>query len=821
MRILLLAPAVILMTGCFSERRESQQPRDLDRLLERARVNLQSSRYVEARKVAEQGLGLAGVLGDPVAQWRFRLLRCEILLDERSSPTADLADLHTPMPSGPAFAALAARQKMLEGKALVNLGKAKEAEPVLQLAYRLADDTHDDETLIDIENLKGTCFILEKRWDTAEDLLRRALKRSRDNHLPYREPSILINLGTVRLARHRVDDALGYFQRAADLARPTAGRLYTLASANLAMCYYRLGEFDRAIQIQLQSVQHEKSYGASYYSQLVLGVTGNAYLMKGDTRSAVKYLEGALTDSKKLGANKDSAIWVGNLAILYGDLGEWDKAEIFNKEAVRIKTDAGSRTLIYNTLNAASIAVGRGRYAEGERLYRAAIASSPDNPAVLWDAYGAIGGSAMLQHRPGEACRYFESAVTIVEQTRSELLNTEYKLPFLTRLIRFYQQYVDALVAQGDYERALAVADSSRAQVLAERFESARVRRLSPAALKSIARDTGSAVVTYFLGPVHSYAWVVSADRIRHAVLPPEKELEKLVADYTAAIQDRLADPVRTRIPAGENLFHVLLEPLRDELAKSSRVTLVPDGVLAGLNFETLPVPGTPAHYWIEDATITVAPSISVLNRAARHPDTGRGILLIGDPETSDPAFPPLAHAAAEIDSVLRHFDSDARLVLRGKDAVPQSYQNADAGRFSFIHFTAHAIASRESPLDSAVLLTGGKLYARDVMDRPLNADLVTLSACRGAGARVYGGEGLVGFAWAFLRAGARNVIAGLWDVNDQSTADLMDVTYREIEAGKKPQDALRTAKLALIRSPRSLKKPYYWGPFQVYTLAP
>ena len=98
------------------------------------------------------------------------------------------------------------------------------------------------------------------------------------------------------------------------------------------------------------------------------------------------------------------------------------------------------------------------------------------------------------------------------------------------------------------------------------------------------------------------------------------------------------------------------------------------------------------------------------------------------------------------------------------------------------IHFTAHATANVESPLDSAVVLSGPdngyKLYARDVAETPLRADLVTVSACRSAGERTYSGEGLVGFAWAFLRAGARNVIAGLWDVDDRSTARLMDALY-------------------------------------------
>jgi len=49
----------------------------------------------------------------------------------------------------------------------------------------------------------------------------------------------------------------------------------------------------------------------------------------------------------------------------------------------------------------------------------------------------------------------------------------------------------------------------------------------------------------------------------------------------------------------------------------------------------------------------------------------------------------------------------------------------------------------------------------------PLQAELVTISACRSAGARTYSGEGLVGLAWAFLNAGAHNVVAGLWNVED------------------------------------------------------
>jgi CHAT domain-containing protein len=137
------------------------------------------------------------------------------------------------------------------------------------------------------------------------------------------------------------------------------------------------------------------------------------------------------------------------------------------------------------------------------------------------------------------------------------------------------------------------------------------------------------------------------------------------------------------------------------------------------------------------------------------------------------------------------------------------------------VHFTAHAAANVESPLDSAIILSGDqtyKLYAREVADLPLRAELVTVSACRSAGERAYSGEGLVGFAWAFLRAGARRVIAGLWDVDDRSTADLMEALYERLAAGDTPSRALREAKLTLLRRGGSFAKPYYWGPFQLFT---
>jgi CHAT domain-containing protein len=138
------------------------------------------------------------------------------------------------------------------------------------------------------------------------------------------------------------------------------------------------------------------------------------------------------------------------------------------------------------------------------------------------------------------------------------------------------------------------------------------------------------------------------------------------------------------------------------------------------------------------------------------------------------------------------------------------------------VHFVAHGTASRIRPLDSAVILSpdgkkGPRLFARDIAERPLFARLVTISSCEGAGSATYAGEGLVGLAWAFRRAGAEQVIAALWEVKDNAAPQLMNHMYAAIRGGSDPADALRQAKLNLLRSPTVLRQPKYWAPFVIY----
>jgi CHAT domain-containing protein len=279
---------------------------------------------------------------------------------------------------------------------------------------------------------------------------------------------------------------------------------------------------------------------------------------------------------------------------------------------------------------------------------------------------------------------------------------------------------------------------------------------------------------------------------------------------------------VETKDKAGTKLYEELVAPAQKLIPPGSRVIVLPDGGLYSLNFETLLNPKPQLHYWIEDAVVANANSLVLLAASANRPSArAKKLLLVGDPISPSAEFPDLPQAPTEMADVERYFAAPDRTVLSRQQATATAYLTSNPSQFSFIHFVTHGTASRTSPLDSAVILTKSgdsyKLYARDIVGQPLRAELVTISACHGAGERTYSGEGLVGLTWAFLRAGAHDVIAALWEVNDNSTPELMNDLYGEIKKGSAPDVALRHAKLSLLHSGTVYQKPFYWAPFEIY----
>jgi CHAT domain-containing protein len=133
------------------------------------------------------------------------------------------------------------------------------------------------------------------------------------------------------------------------------------------------------------------------------------------------------------------------------------------------------------------------------------------------------------------------------------------------------------------------------------------------------------------------------------------------------------------------------------------------------------------------------------------------------------------------------------------------------------LHLATHARAESDHPaLSRIALASGDELTLADIYGLPLHARMVVLSGCETALGRQVAGEGPVGLTRAFFYAGARTVVASLWNVQDRATAELMRRFYEgHLSRRLAPAAALRAAQLALRKDTR-WNHAYYWAPFLV-----
>ena len=393
-------------------------------------------------------------------------------------------------------------------------------------------------------------------------------------------------------------------------------------------------------------------------------------------------------------------------------------------------------------------------------------------------------------------------------------------------------------------EEAEAALDSFRLRTYRGNRQYARVSAPAPIKADRIARDvlpSDTALIEFVIGDKASYAWIVTQDKLAAITLPPGKEVESLVKGYRETLAGKvnslnaLQEISRQKVQ-GRRLYEKLLQPLASNLNGQRKLIIVPDGVLSYLPFETLFFEqGGVAGYLLERFAISYAPSASALHALNSHsssPDA-RGFVGFGDPQYQESStggiqavsgiqLRQLPYTRMEVNEIAALFPKSERDVYLGTEALEQNVKAAPLARYRYVHFAAHGVIDEEHPGRSGIMLGAGKdsgedgmLQMGEVMRLKLNADLVTLSACRTGLGKLMRGEGMIGLTRSFLYSGAESVTVSLWSVNDIATATLMKSFYRHLQGGKTKDEALRAAKLEMLKgAQRSWRHPFFWAAF-------
>lgn len=264
----------------------------------------------------------------------------------------------------------------------------------------------------------------------------------------------------------------------------------------------------------------------------------------------------------------------------------------------------------------------------------------------------------------------------------------------------------------------------------------------------------------------------------------------------------------RERLMAGARavlaeMYRLLVAPLADRLW-AARLLLIPHGLLHRIALHGL---WDGERYLLERFECSYAPSASLAThsrqRQANRPDayhSWAGLAL------TDPAIPA---ARREVQQAARHF-ADSRVFVDA-DASRQGLQAAASA--DVLHLATHGLFRPDNPFFSALKLADGWIDVREIYRLPLAARLIVLSACESGVGRVRGGDEVIGLARGFLGAGAHSLVVSLWNVHDESAADLTDRFYAHLQAGHTPAAALRVAQPMAIAGGLH---PYFWAPFLV-----
>lgn len=802
---------------------------DPDSLYHQAALLRQRGDVQQALALADRGLALFDTNTHSEWYWKFRLLKAEVFFTQGKAAEGSKL-LEAPASGLPASPEIQSRLLLDKGLAEFSTSRYPESKQLYDESLELAESHQLEPLIAEIKVRRGA--VLARLGDAAasDRDLHDALRFARQAKDTYLEATALGNLGFIRMTSARYDEAISWFnQSRALLGRLRAKVATARALNNTGYCYTQLGQPENAVPLFEEAVRIAADAGDLIDRYLGLGRLAEWYEGKADHAKALVYYQQAIDVAQQAHSPYYTAKWLYEIAAMSIAAGDLAGAEDYNRRALELEAQIRNPVeSLPPQINAARIAEAKQQSSQAEQIYGSVIEAAEklkgtEATGFLLEARGRLANFLVRTHRERSAEKQFQLALALINARRSELIDYEYRISYLSSLAQFYRDYVDFLVAQNRDVEALRVAESSRARVLTELLGGGSTSGAvaSPADYRTLARASNNILLSYWLAPARSFLWVITRSRIALFKLPPEPEITSLVNAYLGAIEG-LHDPLREGGNAGQELYQRLLAPALPLVPAGSNVAIVTDGALHNLDFGTLPVSGSKSHYWIEDVTLSVAPSLDLVYRnlglRSRRTDS---LLLIGDPSPPGQGnFPKLPNAGLEVSNIERQF---RRTVLRtGAQADPVAYAGSHPAQFSVIHFAAHAEANDRDPLDSAIILSPRgdtyKLYARDIAGLPIHANLVTLSACRGAGTRTYAGEGLVGFAWAFLEAGSQNVVASLWEVDDASTAKLMERMYFHLRGGATPQQALRTAKVELLHSTGPYRKPYYWGPFQVIT---
>ena len=644
-----------------------------------------------------------------------------------------------------------------------------------------------------VGNLAQSRAVLEQSLAIAETLQDKTVRSASELS------GILLSLGNTTRAQGETDTALHFYQKAVVTAPSLTAK--TQAQLALLSLLVERGQWVDAqrllpsLQAQLAELPPGRlaAYARINLAQSLIRLGGKkaAGARKVSAQFSQAVAQGlavAVQQGRSLGDRRTESYALGTLGSLYESTQQWEDARTLTRQALSLAQSIDAPDIVYQW----EWQLGR-LFCGGTQS-----CASTDDLENATTAYG--------------------EAVKTLQSLRSDLaaINSDVQFSFRESVEPVYRQFVELLLqsdrnapSQDNLKQARQVIEALQLAELDNFFREA-CTNARPVDIDQI--DPQAAVIYPIILP-NQLAVIVALPNqpLRyHKTSLPQADVERFLTQMRQALRPTAF--VEDWLPASQQVYKLLLQPVESELATSGVKTLVfvPDGLLRSLPMAAL---YDGQHYLIEKYSVVLTPGLQLLQAQSLQRSRLQG-LLAGLSQARD-GFTALPNVAVEIKQIEAELPAQ---VLLDQAFTQRSLQiQLDSTTSSIVHLATHGQFSSNAD-DTFILAWDGRinvkqldqlLRARDGKLNPI--ELLVLSACQTATGDQRAALGMAGVA---VRSGARSTLASLWSVSDRSTASLMIDFYRELgKPGITKAEALRRAQVALLHQD-DYTSPYYWAPF-------
>jgi CHAT domain-containing protein len=592
-------------------------------------------------------------------------------------------------------------------------------------------------------------------------------------------------------------------------------------TALIAEILDRIGDPSEADRYRADALRQLDAAGASP-DRLYVAFSSNAYAA---LRARRPHLALAFINAQQTLANDDPLLLAESdveRALALRDLGRSQNAAQYVRFARKRVSAIPTQGLRDRTASNIEFIAGT---IEAQSNPRAAV-SSLTYAIDTWRQYGwrvhtatayLLRGEALLISGSRSAAESdFRAGITEMEQQREGLSEPGLREAYFERADRLFERLIELLIDESKFDDALTVAERKRSRDLLDAIAVDMPNHSAPpvtAAGITSAVGSATAVLEFMVLDRGPAIWIVRGGHtsfIRRDI--SRHSLETMIRDHLNAIA---TDDAAAIDRYGRALYGELIAPAIPYLSGADNIVLIADGALHGVPFAALV--GPDSRYLIENFKLVSVPSASTFVHENRVAPRGGNLLAVAQPRPFGMDFLP--NAEVEVRQIADLYPGERALI--GEEIGPDQFL-ARSGRAAVVHFAGHASVSDGQPAASALIFESPRngspiaLRASTIAGAHLpSRPFVVLAGCSTGRGPLRANEGVDSLAAAFLRAGARGILATLWDIDDSPSARLFRIFHGQLRRGARATDALRQAQLSLLESnDPDVRRPKAWAGF-------